>query len=178
MSKKRTMTCCLVIDASIAFAAGKLESGNPQATCCREFLETVRRVCHRMAWSEAIKVEWDRRQNSFAAAWRASMMSLRKLHPVKDEWSEELRTAIEGHSDDQHVTTLMIKDAHLIEAALATDTRVASLDEKARGHFARPAPTFDPLQQVMWVNPAIDNEQTIDWLEKGAPAQRARRLKA
>src|SRR5258708_35493936 len=98
MSKRRTKTCCLVIDTSIARAAGTLESSDPTGTRCSDFLITVRGVCHRMAWSEAIKAEWDKHQSRFAAGWLVTMMNLKKLRPVKDEPLEELRAAIEGHS--------------------------------------------------------------------------------
>src|SRR5437868_1270443 len=136
MSKKKIRTCCLVIDASIAHAAGTLESRDPTGMHCRDFLMTVRGVCHRMAWSEAIAAEWNEHQSSFAAQWLVCMMNITKLRPVKDELSEELREAIED-SEDPNVVAIMLKDAHLIEAALATDSRLAALDETARGHFSR-----------------------------------------
>src|SRR5262249_51320366 len=129
MSKKRTPTYCLVVDASIARAASSVQSADPIGTACRDFLIAVRGVCHRMAWSQAIKAEWDKHQSLFAEGWLASMMDLKKLRPVKDEPWAELREAIEGHSDDKNLVGIMLKDAHLVEAALATDLRVASLDD-------------------------------------------------
>ncbi len=71
----------------------------------------------------------------------------------------------------------MLKDAHLIEAALATDSRIASLDETVRGHFSRLAASFAPLRRIMWVNPVTEGEKAVEWLEAGAKAERARRLK-
>jgi len=71
----------------------------------------------------------------------------------------------------------MLKDAHLYEAALATDLRIASWDENSHGHFRRLAATFDPLQRILWVNPVTEGERAVEWLESGAPAQRSRRLK-
>jgi hypothetical protein len=177
MSKKRAKTCCLVLDASIAQAAGSLESSNPMGIPCREFLITIRGVCHRMAWSETIKAEWDRHRSSFAAQWLVTMMNLKKLRRIKAEALDELRSAIQEHSEDQNVIRIMLKDAHLIEAALATDARIASLDDTARGHFRRLAASHEPVRRVIWVNPAVPAEQAIEWLEGGALAQPARRLK-
>lgn len=176
MSKKRTPSYCLVIDASIAHAAGTLEARHPTAERCRDFLIAVRGVCHHMAWSRAIKAEWDKHESLFATQWRVTMMNLRKLRPVQDEQSDELRQAIEGHSKDENVTALMLKDAHLLEAAFATDQRVASLDDTVRGHFRRLAAALDALRPVMWVNPAVEEEQAIEWLENGAKAKRSSRL--
>ena len=151
MSKKKIRTCCLVIDASIAHAAGTLESRDPTGVRCRDFLMAVRGVCHRMAWSEAIIAEWNEHQSAFAAQWLVSMMNIRKLRPVTDELSQKLREAIEGHSEDPNVVAIMLKDAHLIEAALATDSRLAALDETARGHFSRLAATLDPRARLVWL---------------------------
>jgi len=161
MSKRRTKTCCLVIDASIAHAAGTLESSNPTGMRCRDFLIAVRGVCHRMAWSEAVKAEWDEHQSRFAAEWLVTMMNLKKLRPVKEDLSEHLREAIENHSADQNVVAIMLKDAHLIEAALATDLRIAAHDEAARGHFRRLAATLESIRRVIWVNPVGDDEDAI-----------------
>src|SRR5262245_6553644 len=132
MSKKRTRTYCIVIDASIAKAAGSLESHDPSAALCRAFLETVRNACHRMAWSQAIVAEWERHKRGFAAQWLVSMRSLRKLRQVANETQQDLVEAIEEHSTDQGVIRKMLDDVHLFEAALATDLRLASLDENAR----------------------------------------------
>jgi hypothetical protein len=130
-----------------------------------------------MAWSQAIKAEWDKHQSRFAAAWLVTMMNLKKLQPVQDEPLEEPRAAIEEHSHDENVVKIMLKDAHLVEAALATDLRLAALDETARGHFSRLAATLASLRRVIWVNPDREDEQAIDWLEEGARPERGRRLK-
>lgn len=176
MSKKRAKTRCLVIDASIAHAAGDSESLAPTGRRCSDFLIDVRGICHRMAWSEAIKAEWDRHRSIFAGQWLVSMMNLKKLRPVKDESSEALREAIAEHSRDENIADIMLKDAHLIEAALATDLSIAALDDTARGHFSRLAASYEALRQIIWVNPSIEEEQVIEWLNTGAPAERSRWL--
>jgi hypothetical protein len=177
MSKKKIRTCCLVIDASVPRAAGSLESGHPTGTRCRDFLIAVRGVGHRMAWSQALKAEWDRHQSAFALQWLLTMFKLDKLRRVEDEQSQELRQAITDHSKDRGVVAVMLKDAHLIEAALATDLRIAAMDDAARGHFIGLAETLDPLGRIACVNPAVEDEQVIEWIEKGAPPERSRRLR-
>lgn len=177
MSNQRTKSCCLTIDASIARAAGGFESEDLKSSRCRDFLIEVRAVCHHMAWSSAIKAEWDLHQSVFAGLWLAKMMKLKKLRPVTDEESAELREAIEEHSNNAHDVKKMLKDAHLFEAALATDRRIASLDENAHDHFKRLAATFDRLKPIQWVNPVEEGEQAIEWLKDGAPSRPSRRLK-
>jgi hypothetical protein len=177
MSKKKIKTCCLVVDASIARAAGTLESRHPTGTLCRDFLVAVRGAGHRVAWSPVIKEEWDTHQSTFALQWRVSMLKLGNLRAVQDEVLDELRDAIKGHSDDQHVVEIMFKDSHLIEAAIATDRRVAAQDRAARGHFTRLAQDFHLIRLVNWVDPTIEDEQVIAWVERGAPLERSRRLR-
>jgi hypothetical protein len=130
-----------------------------------------------MAWSQAIKAEWDRQQSAFALQWRLSMFNLGKLREVKDEVLEALREAISAHSADANVVAIMLKDAHLIEAALVTDMRIAARDAAARGHFRRLAATLDLLHPLMWVDPVYEDEQVIAWIEQGAPPERSRRLR-
>jgi hypothetical protein len=104
------------------------------------------------------------------------MINLNKLRPVSGETSPELRERIGRYSEDQNVVEIMIKDAHLIEAAIATDRLIASLDRNARGHFRRLAAALNPLRRIVWVDPSIEKERAVDWLEKGAPDQSHRRL--
>ncbi len=177
MSKKRLPTVCLVIDASVAEAAGTSEPSPPNAARCRDFLAATRNICHCIAWSEAIVAEWDKHKRGFAARWLLSMRRLRKLQRVRDERVEPLREAIEQHSNDPDVVRIMLKDAHLIEAALATDLRIASLDETARGHFGRLAASLPALRQIMWVNPVAQGEQPVKWLKMGAKVNRSLQLK-
>lgn len=68
------------------------------------------------------------------------------------------------------------KDAHLIEAAIATDRLVTSQDEKARRLFGCASFAVGQLRQIVWVNPTKADERPIDWLENGARAEAHRQL--
>jgi len=62
----------LVIDASIAHAAG-VTSKHPTDQKCCEFLQAVLDVCHRMVLTAPIREEWNKHQSGFARMWRVSM---------------------------------------------------------------------------------------------------------
>jgi hypothetical protein len=64
----------------------------------------------------------------------------------------------------------MTKDLCLIEAALATDKIVISLDDNtARKFFSEASVKIDELKDIVWVNPdKVDEEQPIEWLRNGA----------
>lgn len=169
MGHKKVETRCFVIDASIARAAGSLASEHPTGTRCREFLQAIRGVCHRIAWNSALKAEWEKHQSAFAQTWLVSMFKLKKVRLVADDEREDIRASIHQHSTDPSVVTAMLKDTHLVEAALESDHRVASLDETVRGHFARLGATCAEFQQIVWVNPVEEAESCATWLESGAP---------
>jgi hypothetical protein len=53
---------------------------------------------------------------------------------------------------------MLLKDVHLVEAALYTDSPVASNDSRARRGFALVARNaYSPLRAVKWFNPCVDD---------------------
>jgi hypothetical protein len=166
----------IVIDASIAKAAGSDNASNPVAIFCSKFLTAVLRVCHRAVLTDALAVEWSNNQSKFARAWRRQMMSRRKIEEPTVGENATLRQGIRNAAGDDSVAEILEKDCHLIEAALATDQCVASLDDRARHHFHHVAAKVRQLRKVHWVNPAppspqagSSTEHAIPWLEAGAP---------
>jgi hypothetical protein len=69
----------------------------------------------------------------------------------------------------------MRKDIHLIEAALAGDRIVISLDDEARKHFARASSVVSMMRDVVWRNPATEVDLEV-WLENGAEAEASTKL--
>ena len=70
------------------------------------------------------------------------------------------------------------KDFHLLQAALATDQTVISLDETIRQLFARASQQVGEIRHIIWVNPDRTEEHSITWLQNGAPSETHRRLSA
>lgn len=70
----------------------------------------------------------------------------------------------------------MYKDACLVEAALVTDRTVASLDERVRSLFHRATDRVGELRAIVWINPELQEETPLLWLERGAPAEAERML--
>ena len=130
-----------------------------------------------MAWTEAIKREWDKHQSQFAMGWRVSMESLRKLRDDLDLAESNVTDEIAAACSDEYVKAIVLKDCHLIEAALAADACIIPMDEAARGHFSRLTDQVECLKTIVWVDPTNEDEAAIEWLERGAPAEKKRRLK-
>ena len=67
------------------------------------------------------------------------MRSRKKIVDIQDVDNEEIRHQVQ-------MSNAVLKDLHLIEAALATDRIVVSLDERARRELA-----VDASKDIVWV---------------------------
>jgi hypothetical protein len=171
------ISLCIVVDASVGRAAGEPVSVHASSSRCRLFLQAMLDGNYKMALNNPIKIEWDKHQSNYAMTWRAAMARKGRIQRVSNNQSHDLRHAIQGFSLDRNIGEIMLKDAHLLEAAQASDQRVASLDETVRGHFRRLCKTFEEIGPILWTNPIKSSDESVDWLTRGAPDERDRRLK-
>jgi len=159
----------LVIDANIAQAAGTTE--HPSSKFCRECLLAVLHVCHKVVMTPAISEEWSKHQSLFAKKWLRQMIAKKKRVigvNLTDCEKKQLHDNIENSGKSPSQQNAMLKDVHLLEAALATDNIVISSDEKVRELFNDLSEPVVSLKQVAWVNPTHTDKQMIEWLENGA----------
>jgi hypothetical protein len=164
----------LVIDASVAHAAGET-SMHPTSKSCREFLQAVLNICHCMAMTPDIQEEWNRHQSRFARRWRTLMMARKKIESVDIGPHFSLKKRIEREIGKKYLVEVE-KDRRLIEAAIATEQRVVSLDDLVREILRDHSAKLSEVQSICWVNPCTPDEQAVAWLESGAPAERTRML--
>lgn len=168
----------LVIDASIARASGGVNATFPTSKACRDFLINTLDICHKIVMNSAIRNEWKTHQSNFARSWLRSMYAKKKVVPVSDDEDPALRADIRAIVCAEEETNAMLKDMHLVEAAADTDSTVVSLDDKVRNLFRRSSQNVGKLRPIIWVNPSIPDERSIEWLETGAPAEEERALAA
>ena len=165
----------LLIDASVAGAAGTSE--HPVSRRCRAFLEGVLQICHRLAITVAVREEWNNHRSKFTGTWLLSMYARRKVDEIRAEPDDNLRAAISALECTAGEREGMLKDVHLIEAALQAHCPVISLDETtARVPFGTACREIVRLRHVTWVNPANDEDQPLEWLRAGALDEVARQL--
>lgn len=123
-----------------------------------------------------IAAEWNEHQSSFARRWRVSMTASRRVRRLSLEHNDDLRRKIGSTADNASQREAMLKDCHLLEAALATDNTIVSLDEAARELFSAAAQTVGELRGVVWANPDRVEEGVESWLASGARPERRRFL--
>lgn len=126
--------------------------------------------------TRAIRNEWDHHQSRFARAWRVSMMARRKLYTADVAPDAGLREKIGRAAARARDREAMLKDAHLLEAAIAHDRIVISLDETARGLFIAAAVSVGEIRRILWANPDRIEEDCLGWLAGGARNERRRQL--
>lgn len=170
----------VVVNASVARAAGGAEATVPVSINCTEFLETFRdESSHHVVMTFELSEEWDEHQSNFAAEWLGNMIATKRFQYIELSQNRALYDEIEATAVEEKDINAMLKDFHLIGAALATDQTIVSLDETIRGLFKRASQQIREIRNIIWVNPdRAAEEHPIAWLQNGAPPEAHRRLSA
>lgn len=166
----------IVVDTSIARAAGSEGATYPTSVNCREFLKAMLDSRHQLVMTPALVEEWRKHSSRFAVSWRASMYARKLVSNPKVDTHPDLSDKIAACCLDAGSREAVIKDYLLIEASLCTDKRISSLDDIVRSHYAAICQTVGELGDILWINPDKDGEAT-DWLKAGAPNDATRQLK-
>lgn len=164
----------LVIDTDIISSAS--ESTSETSVNCRRFLETVREFEHQMVISPDIWEEWKVHRSGFASRWLTSMYAQKLVHRTGNVQNPDLQKRIAKQASDEKVRGEVLKDVHLLEAALVTDGLVTSRNERERKRFARISRKVVEIRKIVWANPDQSEEKCLDWLREGAPADEERML--
>src|SRR5258708_23017422 len=152
----------LVIDASVAGSA--TENEHPAAKLCLDFLNRVRDLKYHVVMNKEIIGEWNRHRTQYSFQWITYMTEPKRVFKGRIARNELLRRCMS--------TDAMTKDVHLLEAALATDKRIVSNDDRARNSFRK----IRDVRLVVWVNPCRPEERAVEWLSRGARIESYRQL--
>jgi hypothetical protein len=172
---RKTKSRRLVLDASLMRAVGVSDAVDAGSQRCHEFLVKVRAIYHRVFLSSAIETEWMKHRSNVASDWIVSMTGIRKMDFFEISADAGLRLRIQ-EAATKTTWPIMLKDIHLIEAALSSDRRIISLDENAKRHFATASAKIEELRDIIWVNPKDAKADPVGWLERGAPAEKRFKL--
>ena len=170
----------LVVNASVARAAGGEGATASVSINCTEFLETFRGECsHHIVMTYELSDEWKKHQSNFAARWLTSMIAKNRFTYVTPRQNRALYDKIERTAIREKDIEALQKDFHLLQAALATDQTIISLDETIRQLFALASQRVGDIRHIIWVNPdRTSEEDPIAWLQNGAQREAHRQLSA
>ena len=169
----------LVVDTSVGSAAGNEDSTDQTASCCVAVLKTILSMSYKIAMSEDIEKEWRHTRKkilSYASKWLVLMENRNRTVALRDTINVPLREMILNSTPNKGTQSVMQKDLHLLEAALATDKIVLSRDKKCRRHFLDAASNVTEIKPILWANPEVPEEEVIDWLNRGIPFEKERQL--
>lgn len=168
----------IVVNASVARAAGGEDATSSVSINCTEFFETFKdNTSFHVVMTLELSEEWDEHQSNFAATWIANMIATKRFHYIKLPNNSLLYEKIEATATQERDINAMLKDFHLLGAALATDMIVISLDETIRTLFAKASHQVGEIRDIIWVNPErTTEEKPITWLKDGAPPEVHRQL--
>jgi hypothetical protein len=165
----------IVVDTDVASSAST--TSFPRSVACRAVLETILTVCHRVVLTPQQHEEWKKHRSRFTQSWLRSMAARGKYCVLPQEPNTGLADRIDALRDDgTNDRVEMLKDVHLLEAALETDWLVVSMDDKMYNRLNQHAPVIGLTQELAWMNPEAPDSACCKWLEKGALLKEARRL--
>ena len=164
------------MDAAVAKSAGSADVPKPLPGQCRAVLNAMEKRGHRVVFSREISAEWRRHERAFARGWRTRMIASGRVEFIQDVRSDELRERLAAAAPSAPARRAIAKDAHLVEAACATDRIVVSLDEEVRGHLSGVCPQVIEVREILWANPGREEENVAAWLERGARVEKKRKL--
>lgn len=154
-------------------------SQDKTATACREFLQEVLSVCHRVILTREIDREWqyaaleihskaDEVRSRFLVRWMFAMSSKGKLLRVSVAQDTSLRDHIHHMGLPEQDRQTISEDLHLLEAALAFDRIVVSRDDAVEGLLRGITRNCRQIRKVVWCNPVGAGDEALEWLRSGA----------
>ena len=165
----------VVIDTSVARSAGGRRAADGRAAACKDALEMVRREKLLAVISAALLEEYRRqaKMSLFFRQWLAWMTDKERLWPVDGKPHRPTRAAAQQLLPPDRQKAVE-KDLHLVGAALASDRRVLSGDDRMREDLRALTAEVRALTKVHWANPEAAG--CLDWLSRAAPDDRAWQL--
>jgi len=161
-----------IVDSDVvASATEKLEK---RAITCRKLLLTLYSTLHEVLLTPGIKKEWEARYPGFAQSWAAKMAQKGLLIEVKNDPVSGLAEEIRALDIIPEIAAIMLKDCHLLEAALTAGKAVFSQDDSAYAHFYDASSKIERLQTIMWANPERVADECEAWLRPGARREQKR----
>lgn len=147
----------LVVDASVARAAG--ETNHPVSSSCREALESILRICHRIIMGYTLSVEWKNHESRFAKRWLVSMYARRKVITIDSTSFPVLVEKAITLTDREREA--LEKDKHLVELAIDGDGVIYSIDDTAIEIWDKCCKQMNTPKEITWKNPIRESPSEL-----------------
>ncbi|WP_289407622.1 hypothetical protein [Bacillus pumilus] len=119
---------------------------------------------NRIAMTKDLHEEWFNHASAYTIKVYFLLKAKRRIKEIHDhETVEDIRIKTHSVKDKQRILPIL-KDIHLLEAAILTDKIIFSLDDKARNNFNHLYNCVSGITDVCWLNPSIEQEEVTEWL--------------
>jgi hypothetical protein len=153
----------VIIDADIARSSGMTE--HPVSSGSRALLNSISQNGHKAAMCPTLMAEWNKHRSLFARKWLASMIAKKKVNFIKPQSiTNDLIVNNLNNLNKEKEIAIAVKDAHLIDGALAVDNIIASNDDIARNVFCELSNSCGDLRTIKWFNAITDRVFVTDYL--------------
>ncbi|MEG0517140.1 MAG: hypothetical protein RR523_15985 [Cetobacterium sp.] len=146
-----------IIDADILRSAGTSE--HPISSTSRNLLNGIKDGDGVAVYCPTLMQEWKKHRSTFASAWTVAMISRKRLLSTKV--NNETKLFLEA-LDDSKNKNVALKDAHLIDLAIATDKIIFSNDLKAKEAFTMLLDNRDSFRNICWLSPKKNMDIILD----------------
>lgn len=149
----------LVVDASVVHSAGKTD--HPVSSSCRNCLDAILNICHKVAVTPAILEEWNRHHMSwFSRTWRHTMAAHRK--PLQSVEPADVPINLSAYT--KRAREEIEKDMCLLEAALGAEKIIVTRDDSLKKALAQRSDGKALLKSIKWINPLADGAKALEAL--------------
>lgn len=180
----------LVIDTCVCRSAGGKSSKDMLSKKCFEILDCVYEMDYYFVCTPEIKKEINkdvlneepdkkgRKPISYTATmWFSRMVSSRRIYtPEESKLDKSMRREIEKIDIKKSTKKDILKDMHLVEAAIAADYRIISKDTNAYSNLRIVVNKFDKMKVVIWMDVNDPENDTVVWLRTHAKDLKKNRL--
>lgn len=150
-----------IVDACVAMAIG--DPTVEQMANARKLIDALATGPVGVCMTDALVAEWDKHASKFMKKWLAKMVSKGRTRHERDTRLSDYRRVLKG-VDPTMGKAAMLKDAHLVEAAILCRAGVLSLDDKQRRYLAGIVPLYPRVGRIQWFNPESDFSDCEAWL--------------
>ena len=177
----------LVVDTSVLCWSEELPAHAPltdqtRRDLCVAVMESIFKGGFLLAMSDDLydecqnqlsKDEKSSEGRAYARKWFMAMDKGNRIPDLPVPAENRLTTA-----ETVQMTAAMVKDAHLVESALSSDLRIIALDRPVLNDWIEycdnnPLPdvilSHPRIPSIVWVDPGLQRDGAIAWLEKEAP---------
>ncbi|MEA1229340.1 hypothetical protein ODQ17_08195 [Acinetobacter sp. IRS14] len=150
-----------IIDADIMRSAGTSE--HPVSSTSRHLLNEIKDGKGVAVYCPTLMQEWKKHRSSYAKQWTVAMISRKKLIAVSV--NTEAKLFLETLEDSKN-KSITLKDAHLIDLAIATDKIIFSNDLNAKNAFSTLLDNRDNFNNIYWLSPKINMDIILSTILK------------